>query len=509
MNIAIWLFRTAALRGSQPAILKGAEVVVNYMLFAARAASLATALRQGGIAPGDRVAIFSANRWEYLVALFGIWAAGAAAVPINARLHAREAAWILKDSGAKLAFTDAGGGAALGRETDVKLVYMGGGGFAEMCLEPVMAPEIRAPGDLAWLFYTSGTTGKPKGVQITHGMLVAMSLAYPVDVDVPSADDAVFYAAPMSHGAGLYAAINVRVGARHLVPPSGGFEPAEVLDLSTTLGPTTMFLAPTMVRRLLDTAKTRGARGDGIRTIIYGGGPMYLADTQEALAWFGPKLVQIYGQGECPMAITALSRAEVADRNHPRWRERLMSVGRAQSAVEVRIADAGGRTLPRGEAGEVMVRGMPVMPGYWDNPEASAETLRGGWLHTGDIGHLDEEGYLTLVDRSKDVIITGGSNVYPREVEEVLLMHPAVHEVSVVGRMSTEWGEEVVAFVVPEPGARIDQKALDMHCLDHIARFKRPKAYFALPQLPKNNYGKVLKTDLRRRLEAGEFRADA
>jgi long-chain acyl-CoA synthetase len=261
-----------------------------------------------------------------------------------------------------------------------------------------------------------------------------------------------------------------------------------------------MFAAPTMVRRLVDWAKTEGSSGDGIRTIVYGGGPMYVADIEEAVAVMGPRFVQIYGQGESPMTITALSRALVADRLHPRWRERLGSVGIAQSCVEVRIGDEDGHELPAGETGEILVRGAPVMLGYWRNPEATAKTIRDGWLWTGDIGSMDDDGFLTLKDRSKDVIISGGSNIYPREVEEALLLHPAVREVSVVGQPSEEWGEDVVAFVVAKPGVKLDRSELDHHCLEHIARFKRPKSYIFEVELPKNNYGKVLKTELRARL---------
>jgi long-chain acyl-CoA synthetase len=262
-----------------------------------------------------------------------------------------------------------------------------------------------------------------------------------------------------------------------------------------------MFMAPTMVRRLTDTAKATGRRGAGIKTIVYGGGPMYRADIEEAVDWFGPKFVQIYGQGECPMAISALSREEVADRTHPRWAERLASVGRAQSQVEIAISDGQGGHLSPGETGEIMVRGAPVMPGYWKNEAATEKTLVDGWLMTGDVGRLDADGYLTLADRSKDVIISGGTNIYPREVEEVLLTHADVHEVSVVGRPSAEWGEDVVAFVVTAGGRALDRAALDAHCLNQMARFKRPKEYFAVTDLPKNNYGKVLKTELRDRLK--------
>jgi long-chain acyl-CoA synthetase len=336
---------------------------------------------------------------------------------------------------------------------------------------------------------------------ITHGMLASMSLCYLADVDRVDPADAALYAAPMSHAAGMYNIVHVLKGCRHVCPPSGGFDPGEVLDLAARLGPVSMFMAPTMVRRFTDAAKARGDRAEGIRTIVYAGGPMYLADIVEAVDWFGPKFVQIYGQGECPMGISALSREDVADRAHPRWRERLGSVGRAQAAVEVAIGDGAGAFLPPGAAGEIMVRGRTVMPGYWENPEASAKTLKDGWLMTGDVGRLDAEGYLTLTDRSKDVIISGGSNIYPREVEEVLQGHPHVREVSVVGRPDPEWGEVVAAFVVPVAGAEIDPMALDLFCRDHIARFKRPKLWRVLPELPKNNYGKVLKTDLRRMLE--------
>lgn len=196
------------------------------------------------------------------------------------------------------------------------------------------------------------------------------------------------------------------------------------------------------------------------------------------------------------MGITALKRAEISDRSHPDWKLRLAGVGRAQSGVELRIGTPEGQPLPAGELGEIMVRGDAVMPGYWNNPQATAQTLKDGWLMTGDMGVLDMAGYLTLQDRSKDLIISGGSNIYPREVEEVLLTHPQVQEVSVVGRPHADWGEEVVAFVVGE----VAEADLDALCRDQIARFKCPKAYVFVPELPKNNYGKVLKTELRARL---------
>ena len=499
MNLGHWLHRQAQVNPDRPAIFLGHQMVADYGMFHDRAARVAGWLIAQGVQPGDRVAIFMKNCPDYLIVQYGIWYAGAAIVPVNAKLHGREAAYIIGDSGATLAFTSPGLGQALNDAgAGCRCIDITGVDYAAVLASPpVEAVVPRDASDLAWLFYTSGTTGRPKGVIITHRMLAAVSLCYSTDVDAVSSDDAAIYAAPMSHGAGLYNMLHVLAGARHVCPASGGFDEAEIFDLARHFGRAHMFAAPTMVKRLTQVAKATGEAGEGLRSVIYAGGPMYLADIVEAVDHFGPVFVQIYGQGECPMGITALSRADVADRNHPRWQDRLASVGRAQSPVEVQIGDDLGNPLPIGQHGEIMVRGDSVMPGYWQNPKANAKTLRDGWLMTGDMGFLDDQGYVTMRDRSKDMIITGGSNVYPREVEEVLLTHRRVREVSVVGRFHPEWGEEVVAFVVGD----VDPGALDQLCIDNIARFKRPKDYIFLSELPKNNYGKVLKTELRERLE--------
>ncbi|MEM7024892.1 MAG: AMP-binding protein, partial [Pseudomonadota bacterium] len=294
-------------------------------------------------------------------------------------------------------------------------------------------------------------------------------------------------------------------GACQIVPASGGFDPPEIFSLfapaSGSLGGITLFAAPTMVKRLAEHPDAGRSAHPGLKTIVYGGGPMYLADLELAHSKFGHRLAQIYGQGESPMCITALDKAMHADSGHPRYRDRLASAGAAQSVVEVRIADDDDQPLPIGEVGEVLARGDSVMRGYWRDPEASERTLRGGWLHTGDVGSFDADGFLTLRDRSKDLIISGGSNIYPREVEEVLLRHAAVAEVSVIGRPDPQWGEAVVAFVVQAPGQSCDAALLDHHCLEHMARFKRPKEFRFVEALPKNNYGKVLKTELRAKLD--------
>ena len=427
-----------------------------------------------------------------------LWA-GLAVVPINAKLHPKEAEFIVGDSAARVLFVSPALAAPL-REARARLpalrdILVSGEAAFDAAFEAApIAIEDRAADDLAWLFYTSGTTGRPKGVMQTQRNLQAMTGCYFIDVDDVAADDAIVYAAPMSHGAGMYNFPFMARGARHVVPASGGFDPAELVALSQSVGRLCLFAAPTMVKRLVEHIAATGAPSDGFKTIVYGGGPMYVEDIRDALATMGPRFVQIYGQGESPMTITALSRAMLADTAHPRHAERIASVGVAQTLVEVQVVDEQGTALAVGETGEVVVRGDTVMAGYWHDAEATANTLRDGWLWTGDMGALDADGFLTLKDRSKDVIISGGSNIYPREVEEVLLRHPGVREVSVVGQADAEWGEVVVAFVV---GDAVDAQALDATCLQHIARFKRPKHYRFIDALPKNNYGKVLKTALR------------
>ncbi|MGN0931831.1 AMP-binding protein [Falsigemmobacter intermedius] len=496
MNPALWLKRTADLSPSAPALFQGQQCLADYAAFRDQAAAFAEGLKRRGIAPGDRVAIFMKNCTDYLVAEFGIWWAGAVVVPVNAKLHGAEADWITENSGAKLVIAAEGAGLSHG----LPQIAPGSSGWAEMLSRPGPAePFEMEPHHPCWLFYTSGTTGRPKGVILTAANLGAATSDYLADVDQVFAEDVALYAAPMSHGAGFYCLPHVVRGARHCVPESGGFEPAEIFDLAEALGRIHMFAAPTMVKRLTAEARASGRRGQGLRSVIYGGGPMYLADITEAQQIFGDIFIQIYGQGECPMTITTLSRAEVADRSHPEWQSRLGSVGRAFTSVQVRVADAQGRPLPPGEIGEILVKGAPVMAGYWQNDKATAETIRDGWLRTGDMGALDGAGYLTLHDRSKDVIITGGTNVYPREVEEALLTHPGVVEVSVIGRPDPEWGENIVAFVV---GEALQVSDLEAHLAARIARFKRPKEWHFVTELPKNNYGKILKTELRERLKA-------
>jgi long-chain acyl-CoA synthetase len=314
--------------------------------------------------------------------------------------------------------------------------------------------------------------------------------AYFADIDKLGPGDTALHPAPLSHGSGLYGLPHFAAGAANVIPESGQFDPAEIFELLDHWPNGSFFAAPTMLVRLLASPAARAPRS--LKTITYGGAPMYVADSLRAIELFGPRLYQLFGQGEAPMTITGLPQAY-----HER-REKLETCGMARTGVEVRVFDQEDRALPPGAVGEVVTRSDCVMAGYWENADATAKALRGGWLHTGDVGSLDAEGFLTLKDRSKDLIISGGANIYPREIEEVLLRHPAVAECSVVGRKHAEWGEEVVAFVVAR--AKVEPSELDALCLDNIARFKRPKDYRFVEALPKNNYGKVLKTELRKLL---------
>jgi long-chain acyl-CoA synthetase len=513
MNVASLLENAAIVHGERPALTVHDRVHASYRQFAHQVAALAFSLRDRmGLKPGDRVAILMSNRPEFYEILFASWHAGLVAVPINAKLHVKECEYILANAQARACFTSP-------EWVDSIALLSCQGGELEWVIA-TGSPEYRAltghgvlamaevePTAPAWLFYTSGTTGRPKGATLTHRNLLAMTLSYFADIDRIEPGDTIIHAAPMSHGSGLYGLPHIAKGANNVVPDSAHFDPAEIWQLVQLHQGVSFFAAPTMLRRLTDSAALAGCDRRKLKNIIYGGAPMYRADLERALEKIGPHLAQIYGQGESPMTITALSRQHHSDRLHPRYADLLGSVGFPRTDVEVRIVDDGGAPLPAGTAGEVCVRGDVVMSGYWRDTQATEQALRDGWLHTGDIGCMDAAGFLTLLDRSKDVIISGGSNIYPREVEEVLLRHPAIMQVSVVGAANPEWGEDVVALVVPQPGASLDTATLDALCTEHIARFKRPKRYHFVAALPTSHYGKVLKTELRQLLNSLDVEA--
>jgi acyl-CoA synthetase (AMP-forming)/AMP-acid ligase II len=506
MNIAHLLLGSSQEFRDHVALARGTAPYLGFRDLWRKVSVMSTHLRgRFGLAAGDRVAFAMSNCVEAVEVMYAIWHAGLCAVPMNAKLHAKEFAFILGNSGARLCFVTpdlARTIAEAAREApDLKeIVDVATRSYTFMDVGDPSPMADCEPGDPAWLFYTSGTTGRPKGATLTHRNLLAMTLNYYADVDRPVAGGSMVHAAPVSHGSGLWNFPMMARGVTQVFPESGKYDVAETIALMNHWPDCSIFLAPTMVKRLVEHPGVGELRPGALRLISYGGAPMYVSDLKRAMDTLGNVLCQLYGQGESPMTITHLSREIHGLSDHPRWEARLASAGVADTCVEVRVVDEDGRPVPVGEVGEIIVKGDTVMSGYWNNPEATARSLRQGWLWTGDVGAFDEEGFLTLKDRSKDMIISGGTNIYPREIEDVLNLHPAVAECSVVGRPHPEWGEDVVAFVVARPGATVTPAELDQLCLDNIARFKRPKDYRFIDALPKNNYGKILKTELRTHL---------
>lgn len=488
MNTFVVLDQAADRFGDHGAVFLGERQVHTWAQLRDRVLRLATTLKALGDR-GTRIAVASENRPEIIELMFAIWAAECVFVPINYKLHPREMADILADSGAVQVFASAKVAEGLASVTGVPVETIDDQTYAARFDAGPADPPSTDPAALAWLFYTSGTTGKSKGAMLSHRNLMAMTLAHLADFDDPDEHCSLIHGAPMSHGSGLYIPPYVLRGARQVIPASSAFEPDEFLDLCGHHPGSSAFLAPTMVQRLIQTDRPRP---ENLKTVVYGGGPMYVDSLKKSLAAYGPIFVQLYGQGEAPMTITGLRRRDHIDADDAT----LGSVGYPRSGVEVAVLTESGKPAGVDEIGEIVCRGDVVMSGYWNNPTATAATLKDGWLHTGDMGSFDNRGYLTLRDRSKDVVISGGSNIYPREVEEALLEHPDVVEAGVVGAPDPEWGEVVVAFVVGE----VDAAGLDAHLLERIARFKRPKRYEFIDALPKNSYGKVLKRELRERL---------
>ncbi|MCW2651091.1 MAG: Long-chain-fatty-acid--CoA ligase [Mycobacterium sp.] len=488
MNLFSLLDQAASRFPDHGAVYRGQHRLWTWRELRERALRLAGSIREQGGA-GARIAVASENCPEIVELMFAIWAAECVAVPINYKLHPREMAQIINDAGVLQVFVSPTIAPALDSAVDPPFEIVGSEGYSRRLGASPVLPPCTDPATLAWLFYTSGTTGRSKGAMLTHRSLMAMTISHLADIDNPDQGCSLIHGAPMSHGSGLYIAPYVLRGARQVVPESGAFDPDEFLELCAHHPGSSAFLAPTMVQRLVDTGRERPG---SLRMIVYGGGPMYVESLKKAMTAFGPVFAQIYGQGESPMTITGLRRAD-----HDAADDAILgSVGYARSGVEVAVLDGDGRPAGTDEAGEIVCRGDVVMSGYWNNAGATAETLKNGWMYTGDMGSFDARGYLTLRDRSKDVVISGGSNIYPREVEEALLEHPGVSEAGVVGAPDAEWGEVVVAFIV---GA-VEATELDAHLLRRIARFKRPKRYVFVDELPKNSYGKVLKRQLRSRL---------
>ncbi|MBL8280122.1 MAG: AMP-binding protein [Pelomonas sp.] len=501
MNLAHWLRLAAEQQPTSLAIANGKEHWCTYEDMSKFASAGAYWLRSMGLRPGDCVCLYMQNSPEYLVLMWSVWWAGMIVVPINARLHVKEAAWIAEHSCAKIMFCDEAIDSRLERELDTLAHYQC---LVQRDLKFLRSAkssliEERSDEDTMWLFYTSGTTGRPKGVMLAPRQLRLMTMGFLTHVRNIDSGDCAIHPAPLSHGSGLYHLAYVLKGALNVIPTSKAFSEKEVFELTAHWGRASFFAAPTMIKRLVNHVRQVGKQPAGIDLIVYGGAPMYRADLMSAIEAIGPHFAQIYGQGECPMTITTLPRSWINDTTHPLWESRVSSVGFPHPMVELTIRDESNQPLPVGSIGEVCVRGDIVMNGYWRNHGATFTAIRDGWLHTGDIGVLSDHGFLSLIDRSKDSIISGGTNIFPREIEEALSEHPDVVEISVIGRPCDEWGERVVAYVVAAPGANAHDLSLrlDKFALDRIARFKRPRLYRFVDVLPKNAYGKILKSELR------------
>ncbi|MGD9038741.1 MAG: long-chain-fatty-acid--CoA ligase [Desulfobacteraceae bacterium] len=509
MNIGKLLTKSARTFSDNLAVVHGSRRF-TYAQFNARANRLANALSKLGVRQGDNVALLQYNTPEMLESMFGCFKAGCGAVPINWRLHPNEFAFIIDHSEAKAVilspeFNESINGIRGGIKNAKHLVTLAGADGELLDYESLTSAEsddfvdaeVQAD-DLAWLFYTSGTTGMPKGAMLTHRNLLAMTMNFYADI-CPGfgPEDVVLHAAPLSHGSGCYALPNIGKAAANIILASRSFDPDMIFKTIQEYRVTNMFAAPTMIKLMVDSPAVDKYDHSSLKAVNYGGAPMLAEDLKEAMAKLGPCLVQLYGQAESPMTITYLPhRAHVLD-GTPEQMKRLSSAGFPRTDVEVKIFDANDKELPPGERGEIVTRSDLVMKGYWRNPEATAETLKNGWLHTGDVGYMDESGYLFIMDRSKDMIISGGENIYPREIEEVLIRHPAVREVAVIGVPDVRWGEAVKAVVSLSVGKSATGEDLIAFCRDHIASYKKPKSVDFVDALPKNNYGKILKRELR------------
>jgi long-chain acyl-CoA synthetase len=511
MNLGRMLTNTARRVPDHPAMTWG-DRRVTYAELDRRTNALARGLADLGASSGTRVAVLMRNRPELLEVMYACFKAGVCLVPLNARFTADEVRYHVDDSGAVVVCTDPEGvdvvrGAAL---DSVAVVVAGDAPPAGTHGHEAVIDSSSGDTDavvpverdhLAWLFYTSGTTGRPKGAMLTHGNLAFVVASWLADLTPMTDADVTLHAAPLTHGAGFHALAATARGAHQVIPTDASFDPPAILGLLRDARVTNTWLVPTQIVMLTD-AVAAGASADlpDLRHVVYGGAPFAPSELERALDVFGPVFVQLFGQGETPMTATVLPAEDHAAAHAGDRPERLRSAGYARPGMDVRILEDHDLEAPVGGIGEVCVRGPAVMLGYWQRPEETATTLRNGWLHTGDLGRADEHGYVYLLDRAKDLIISGGSNVYAVEVEVVLAAHPAVRDVAVIGVADRKWGEVVTAVVVsPNAG---DQLRDELHalCAGSLAGYKLPRGYVFVEALPRNAYGKVLKRELREQL---------
>ncbi len=518
MNVGKLLTKSARSFPDNLAIAHGPKKL-TYAGFNSRANRLANALYKLGIKQGDNIALLQYNYPEMLESMFACFKAGCGAVPINFRLHPNEFSFIIDHSESKAVILSPEFNEAIieirERIPSVPhLITLSGAENVLLDYEKLISIESDEftdadvqPDDLAWLFYTSGTTGMPKGAMLTHRNLIAMTMNFYADICPGFGDDdVILHAAPLSHGSGLYALPNIGKAVPNVILESKSFDPELVFKTIEEYRITNMFAAPTMIKLMVDSPAVDRYDHSSLKSLNYGGAPMLVEDLKNDMVKLGPCLVQLFGQAESPMTITYLSHKDHVQEGTPKQMERLASAGIPRTDVEVKIFDPDDKELPFGEMGEIVTRSDLVMKGYWRNTEATAGTIRNGWLHTGDMGFMDESGYLFIMDRSKDMIISGGENIYPREIEEVLVQHPAVREVAIIGVPDPKWGEAIKAVVTFVEGKSATEDELIVFCKDNIASYKKPKSVDFLDELPKNNYGKILKRELRAKYWEGKER---
>jgi acyl-CoA synthetase (AMP-forming)/AMP-acid ligase II len=484
----------------------------SYAEVVALSHEVAAALRGSGVGEGARVAILSANDPVAFSCVFGISRAGAVWCPVNPRNEAAENRELLELFDTEVVLYQSGFAPLVAAiRDDLPRVH------TWVCLDGddegsltwrelldrgagVEVPErlaAPAPDELAMLVGTGGTTGRPKGVMLTPTNLETMTaltlMGYPFD------GPPVYLAlAPLTHAAGVLCFPVMALGGEVVImraPDVGGF-----LRLVQDHRVTHTFLPPTLIYMVLGHPDLDATDLGSLQCFWYGAAPMSASRLEEAITRIGPVMAQLFGQTEAPMMISMMPPADHLRADGSVVTERLTSAGRPAPLVQVAILDEHDRPVPPGERGEICARSSLVMAGYWKDPEETARTLRNGWLHTGDIGFLDEEGFLHIVDRAKDMIITGGFNVYSTEVEQAVLAHESVRDCAVVGLPDEKWGERVAVVVQPHPGASVDPDALRAFVKQRIGSVKAPKEVHVWPDLPRSKVGKVLKTEIRSRI---------
>jgi len=470
---------------------------------ALRVQRAAGALSERGVQYGDRILLHARNSNAVLETMFASWMLGAVWVPTNFRLTPPEVAYLAQSSGAAVhifddAFPDHA--AAARADNPNARVHLSISEWDELATSD---RTIDHPADVdrdhpAWFFYTSGTTGRPKAGILTHGQMEFVVCNHLSDLMPGTTEqDVSLVVAPLSHGAGIHALIQVARGAASVLLSGERLDCAEAWQLVERHRVSNMFTVPTILTMLTRHEAVDRHDHSSLRYVIYAGSPMYRADQQHALRKLGKVLVQYFGLGEVTGNITVLPSALHSIDDDMK----VGSCGFPRTGMDIAILDLDGARLPAGTAGEICVRGPAVFAGYYNNPDATAQATRSGWFHTGDLGHMDEQGFLYITGRASDMYISGGSNVYPREIEEVLLTHPAVVEACVVGMPDERWGESGVAVLVLAEGAQATDAGLLAHLDGRLAKYKWPARFAFWPELPKSGYGKVAKRDVKRLLE--------